>query len=218
MLTGSVTGMIDLRGKTITTFIAFELHRALEPLEVGDRITVVTDAAPAIETDMQSWTRIRGHRLVSLEQIGDRFTFEVEKGASTTPPRAVAVVISTEAMLELLSPLAFALGAALEGHQVSLYFQGPGIRVLSSGYRPHLSGWSRPFTRFARKGIEVAGHIAPHDKLRQLLELGARVYACGPSMDRFGVAPDQLAFPDITIAEYLTFVDVMVNADAQFYV
>ena len=159
MLTGSITERVDLRGKTITTFIAFELHQALESLEVGDRITDVTHAVPAIETDMRSWTRIRGHRLVSFEHIGDRFTFEVEKGTPTTPARAVAVVISTEDMLALLSPLAFALVAALEGHQVSLYLQGPGIRVLGSGYRPRLSGWSRPLIRFGRKGIEASGHV-----------------------------------------------------------
>jgi predicted peroxiredoxin len=62
------------------------------------------------------------------------------------------------------------------------------------------------------------GHIAPHDKLRQLQQLGAKIYVCGPSMDRFKVARDELRFPDVTIAEYLTFIDVMVNADAQLYV
>ncbi len=218
MLTGSVTPVVDVRGKTITTFIAFELHQALEPVDIGDRVAVVTDAYPAIETDMRSWAAASGHRLVSFEPRADSFVFEVEKGEKTAAARKVAIVISSDAMLDLLSPLGFALGAALEGHHVALYFQGPGVRVLAAAYRPRLSGWSRPFTRFARRGIEASGHIAPHDKLRQLHDLGADIYACSPSMDRFGVATHELIFSDVTVAEYLTFVDVVVQADAQFYV
>ena len=46
-----------------------------------------------------------------------------------TPPvntqgKKVAMVISNSGLEELLSPLGFALGAALEGMEVHMYFQG----------------------------------------------------------------------------------------------
>jgi len=45
-----------------------------------------------------------------------------------------------------------------------------------------------------------AGHILPHDKLKQLKNLGARLYICGPSMTYFEVKKADLMFDDIVIA------------------
>lgn len=45
---------LDLRGRTITTFIAYEIHDALSVLDEGDRIEVVTDAFTAIDTDLRA--------------------------------------------------------------------------------------------------------------------------------------------------------------------
>ena len=43
---------LDLRSKTITTFILYEAHHALQDAAVGGRIEVVTDAFPAIDPDI----------------------------------------------------------------------------------------------------------------------------------------------------------------------
>lgn len=132
--------------------------------------------------------------------------------------RRFAAVISNAGLEELLSPLAFALAAALEGVDVSQCFQGPAVRVLSRGFVDRLSGPNRPFSRFARTGLNAIGHLPAQQKIAQLQSLGAHIYVCGPSMEHFNPHPDDLAFNDVVIAEYLTFMEVMANADIHLYV
>lgn len=76
-----------------------------------------------------------------------------------------------------------------------------------------MHGPGRPFSRFPRDGLAKVGHLPPQDKLRQLQHLGARFYACGPSMEHYKVDPDHLATDDVTIAAYLTFMEQLDAAD-----
>ena len=73
----------------------------------------------------------------------------------------------------------------------------------------------RPFrvVRFPRDGLAKVGHLPPPDKLRQLQQLGARLYACGPSMEHYKVDADNLAFDNVIIAAYLTFMEQLDSAD-----
>ena len=141
----------------------------------------------------------------------------VEKGPGKSNEHRVAIVVSRDGLLELLSPLGFALGAAQGGARVSVYLQGPAVHVLRPGFSPTLPWPMRPFSVFARPRIEASGHVAAIEKLRQLQKLGGRVYACAPSMDRFGVDPGNLLLEDVTACEYLTFMEVMQEADVQLY-
>lgn len=209
--------MLDVRGRTITTYIAYELHRALDPLDIGQRIGVTTDAFEAIDTYLRAWCRATGHTMVEADTTGPLWRFTIEKGASCPSDRRFAAIVSDDGLFELLAPLGFALAAALEGHPVSLYFQGRAVRVLAPRFMARMHGLGRPFSRFPRRGLERAGHISPHDKLRQLQTLGARIYACGPSMDHFGVDPDDLAFDDVVVSEYLTFMEQMDRADIHVF-
>lgn len=100
---------------------------------------------------------------------------------------------------------------------MSLYFQGPAVKVLAKGYVAKMHGLGRPFSRFPRAGLDKVGHIAPHAKLHQLQRLGAHIYACGPSMEHFKVAATSLAFDGVVVAEYLTFLEQMDHADIHVY-
>ena len=151
----------------------------------------------------------------------DGFHFYVERQPSVienAKQTKLAMVISPDGLEELLSPLGFALGAALEGIDVHLYFQGPAVRVLANGFKPKLKGWGRPFTRFAAAGMTKSGHIPAQDKLRQLHSLGAQLYACGGSLPHFKVKAEDFIFDDIPVVEYLTFMPVMEGADIQMYI
>jgi predicted peroxiredoxin/TusA-related sulfurtransferase len=208
---------LDLRDRTITTFIAYEVHDALIGLDEGDRVEVITDAFTAIDPDLRAWCRATGNALVDTDTTGRTWHFIIEKGTPRRSGRKYAAVIQDDGLLELLAPLGFALAAALEGHDVSLYFQGPGVKVLGRGYTPGLHGLGRPFSRFPRAGLDKIGHIPPQAKLRQLQRLGGRIYACGPSLDHFKVAEADLALDDVVIAEYLTFMEQMDEADIHVY-
>ncbi len=213
---GTVT-RLDLRGKSITTYIVHAVHRALQPLAEGDRVELVTDASAAIENDVRAWSRTTGNALVDMEADGAVARFVIEKGRPTKPGHKFAAVISDDGLFELLSPLAFALAAALEGDDVALFFQGPAVRVLAPEFTAKMHGPGRPFSRFPRRGLADAGHVSPHEKITQLVGLGARLFVCGPSMEHYKVNPSNLAFDDVTVAAYLTFMEQMDNADVHLY-
>jgi len=214
--TTAVPGL-DLRGKTISTYLLYEIHRALRGMAEGARIEAVTDPSPALDNDLRAWTRTTGNALIDVVTDGATRRFVIEKGPDRRSTLKFAAIISDDGLFELLSPLGFALAAALEGHEVALYFQGPAVRILGRGFVAKMHGLGRPFSRFPRAGLAKIGHLPPEQKIAQLQELGARLYVCGPSMEHYKVDPDDLAFPDVTIASYPTFMEQMDSADIHLF-
>jgi predicted peroxiredoxin/TusA-related sulfurtransferase len=208
---------VDGRGRSVSTAIVYEVVRSLRALDPGAVITVRTDPLPAVDSDIRAWCRTTGHGLVDVEEAGDARDYRVRKAGQQWQQPGWAIVISNPGLEELLSPLGFALGTALAGSPVAIYFQGPAVRVLTRSFSEKLPGWKRPFTAFARHGLDKAGHPPPHTKLRQLNDLGARIYVCGPSMKHFRVTADNLFLRGIEIAAYPTFVEQMNRAGVQVF-
>lgn len=209
---------LDRRGKTITTFAVFDAAAELQTMNEGEVLELLTDDFEPFREDISAWCQATGHVLLSVERTAAGLRFLIEKGSPKTKDTRLAMVISNHGLEELLSPLGFALGAALEGIDVHLYFQGPAVRVLTKGFQPKLKGWARPFSRFAAAGMTKAGHIPAQEKLRQLRSLGAQLYLCGGSMQPFKVKREDLIFDDLPIVEYLTFMSIMEGADIHLYV
>lgn len=217
MVETSVKQSIDMRGKRISTFILHDAVMKLRDMEEGEVLEVLADRFEAIENDIKAWCRMTGHGLEALETETDCQRYRIRKAAPRSTEHELALVLSNPGLEELLSPLGFALGAALSGTRVHIYFQGPAVRVLAKGFRERLQGIGRPFSSFARKGLAKAGHIPPQGKLRQLRELGAQFYVCGGSMEHFGVKKQDLIFEDLPIAAYLTFMEVMHKTDIHIF-
>jgi TusA-related sulfurtransferase/predicted peroxiredoxin len=213
----NATSTLERRGKTITTFVVYDAAERLERMEEGERLEIITDSFEPIHADIAAWCQAVGHQLVESRSEDGRMTFLIEKRQPRVKQTSLAMVISNAGLEELLSPLGFALAAALEGTAVHLYFQGPAVRVLAKGYRPKLRGWGRPFSRFAAAGMEKTGHVSAQRKLQQLASLGAHIYLCGPSLQHFKVDTDRLILPGLPQVEYLSFVPIMEKADIQIY-
>ncbi len=209
--------LVDGRGRTISTAILYEVAVALEQLRPGNVIKIRTYPVPAVDTDIRAWCRTTGHELAGVEQAAGARDYVVRKAAQVHEQPGWAIVISNPGLEELLSPLGFALGAALAGSAVAIYFQGPAVRVLTRSFSEKLPGWKRPFSAFARRGLDQAGHPPPHVKLHQLDTLGARIFICGPSMTHFKVTPDDLFLTGVQIAAYPTFVEQMNNAGVHVF-
>jgi len=209
---------LDMRGKTITTFIAYQAAGQLAALADGQTLELITDAGEDIDNDIRAWCQAVGQELVSAGSTDGTSTYVIRKPPARRAGPRLAAVISDPGLQELLSPLGFALAAALEGAEVSLYFQGPAVRVLAKGFTEKLHGPARPFSRFARAGLTRAGHVPAQQKIGQLQALGAHLFACGPSMRHFKVAKSDLAFPGVTVAEYLTFMGTMARADIHLFI
>ena len=208
---------IDMRGKKITTFILYNAVMKLKEMKEGEVLEIITEDSEPIESDIRAWCRMTGHNLVELEKEANYQRYYIEKAMPKEKENKLALVISNPGLEELISPLGFALGAALGGTDVYIYFQGPGVKVLKKNFKEKLRGINRPFSNFARKGLAKIGHIPPQDKLRQLRELGVHFYICGPSMDHFGVKKSELIFDEVVMAEYLTFVEIMKKADIHIF-
>jgi predicted peroxiredoxin/TusA-related sulfurtransferase len=205
---------IDVRGKTISTFVVYEALSRLRGMADGEVLEIVAEPFSPIDSDIAAWCRMTGHHLLHTGRHADRHVFHVQKAAAAPAhQQTLALVVSDAGLEEILSPLGFALAAALTGDRVHIYFQGPAVRVLKRGFREKLGGLSRPFSAFARRGLARAGHIPPQEKLHQLRELDARFYVCGPSMQHFGVSLDEFIFDDVTVCEYLTFLEVIRSSD-----
>lgn len=217
MNTLSKPRLVDGRGTTITTFVVFDATAELATMSVGDVLEIVTDDFAPFEADLTAWCVAAGHGLLSRTRSDGQLVFRIEKGVAPVKTTTLAMVISTDGLEELLSPLGFALAAALEGIEVNLYLQGPAVRVLQRGFQPKLRGWGRPFSRFAAAGMAKSGHIPAQEKLAQLRELGAHLFVCGGSLPHFKVDPSDFIFPDLPVVEYLTFMAVMERADIQLY-
>jgi predicted peroxiredoxin/TusA-related sulfurtransferase len=217
MATVSSRECLDLRGRTITTFIAYEVATKLRSMAEGDRLELVTEDREAIERDLVAWVQAVGHTLLAVEREPEGLRFSIVKGAPEATKRKVAFVISDPGLEKLLSPLGFALAAALEGDEVHIYFQGPAVRLLTQGYKAKLQGLGRPFSGLARKGMAKQGHVPPDQKLQQLRTLGAQFYVCGGSMDYFKVEKSDLIFDDLPIAQYLTFIKIMDEAQVHIF-
>jgi TusA-related sulfurtransferase len=56
---------LDMRGKTITTFIAYETFRQLADLADGESLELVTDASEEIDNDLRAWCRTREQELTA---------------------------------------------------------------------------------------------------------------------------------------------------------
>ncbi|MDH3623578.1 MAG: DsrE family protein [Myxococcales bacterium] len=209
---------LDRRGKTVTTFVIYDAAEQLATMAEGEVLEVITDDFEPFRADIATWCQATGQRLARTESTTAGLRFLIEKQPARAKDTSLAMVISSDGLEELLSPLGFALAAALEGIDVNLYFQGPAVRVLSPGFRPKLRGWSRPFSRFAEAGMRKTGHIPAKQKLVQLRNLGAHFYICGASMPHFKVTQDELIFDDLPLVEYFTFMAIMERADIQLYI
>jgi predicted peroxiredoxin len=129
----------------------------------------------------------------------------------------MAIILSNQGLEELLSPLGFVWAAAVSRMDVHIYLQGPAVRILKKGFVEKLNGFNSIFSGFARKGLRTIGHIPLRNKIMELKELGAKFYLCQPSMDHFKVKNSDLIFEEVIIAEYVTFLEVLKDADIRFF-
>jgi predicted peroxiredoxin/TusA-related sulfurtransferase len=208
---------IDCRGKTISTFVLYKAYKELQTMNEGELLEITTDDFGVYENDISAWCRMTGLKLVDINKEDRHQRYLIEKTVMKAQGKKMAMVMSSDGLEELLSPLGFALAAALEGFEVYIYFQGPAVHVLQKGFKAKLPGIGALFSTIAQKGMTESGHIPAQEKLQQLKELGARFYICGGSIDHFKVKMEELIFDDVVLAEYPTFMEVIGQSDIQFF-
>ena len=229
----NVKATLDFRGSgvTISVYILQKIMVEMNRLEPCESLQVVTARYAALKEDLEAFGQLTGHQVEIIPEISneDFFRFVITKtahqddeGIEEQPfnQKHLALIVSKDSLEELLTPLGFALTAALVGWKVSLFFQGPGVRVLHKQFRARLATWwMKPFSGMARNQLAATGHLPPSTKLAQMKEHGnVTFYACQPSMDHFGVPLAKTTFPDdIILCEYATILNVLQRADITLY-
>ena len=121
----ATSASLDMRGKTITTFIACGAAERLAAMADGQALELLTDPGDDIDNDIRAWCRASGLDLVSADRADGTCQYVITRQPPRRSGRRLAAVISDPGLEELLSPLGFALAGALEGIDVALYFRGP---------------------------------------------------------------------------------------------
>ena len=198
---------LDLRGNGVTTDIVARAINRFEAMAAGESLSLEVDAGEAIDNDLRAWCEATGNHLITVVDHGAHRTYIIEKGVPVSVVHKLAMVISTPEHDHLVAPLSLALAAALEGVEVSIFFEGQAVRILTAGYAGPTS------SLFGRKRHKVRREA--HDRVRQIHDLGGDLYACERALNEHLLKPIDLAFDRIIHAEYLTFLPIMEEADIQ---
>lgn len=204
-------------GKIMAASILNSITVILDSASTGDYLELRIDNSQALHNDMMAWASLTGNVALLLDKDALTSTYRIVKHHQGPVYKHFALIVSKDGSDELLSSLGFALAAALSGMQVSIFFQGSAVKVLERGYKEKQGGINSVFSHNGQNRHEPGEPITSQEKLRELERLGARFYACQPSMDRFKVKPTELIFPDIVLSEYITFMEVLAKADIRFF-
>jgi len=214
--------------------IAYSVLQALAKRNPESMVEVVFKNDKGILRDLSVWCEATGNKLVASEfsedakemraliQKGSKIEgrgSEVDSSMRVGGRKHVCLLISTADLEALVLPLDKALAAAVMGMQVHVCFEGAGVRILKSGYRPTVSGFfGRIFTSRVEADIKVGnGCPLPSAAIQMLEELGAQFYVCGPSLERYGVGEEHLLVNSVTLASMVTWVDLMASSDVNFF-
>ncbi len=115
------------------------LKKSMDSLSTGDVLRIVaTD--PGFNRDVQSWVKMTGNHLMSLEMHDGKIEAMIEKGDANAPAKGPAsqgpmlsgstMVVFSNDMDKVLASFVLANGAAASGKNVTLFFTFWGLTVL----------------------------------------------------------------------------------------
>lgn len=173
--------------------------------------------------DISVWCEATGNKLLSSE-IGDEdIHVLIQKGVpdqEEDQPRQkkMTVIISTSDLEFVISPLDRALAGKVLGMDVSVVFEGRGVKLLQNGYRATLSGFLERFrTSRVESRLKDSGAPLPAESIEMLAEMGAKFYACGPSMEDHGVRQEELMVEHSVVGSVVTWVDMLADSDVNVF-
>ena len=210
---------MDARGTWKPYRVAYEVITALRPLEIGSVVAVITKDDQGLLNDLGIWCRATGYELLDTQPGAGEARVLIRKSEPVRNDRTMTVIMSTASLEAAVYPLDKALACAVLGMDVSVVFEGAGVRLLRRGYRSRLSGlvgglFTSKVEQVMRKEI---GWPLPQESVLILHHLGAHFYLCGPSMVGYGVREQDLIIGEYTVGAVLTWADLLARADIQIF-
>lgn len=180
--------------------------------------------------DIATWCETTGNDLVSSEVSSEGGTEDmhvviqkgVRSGAEQEGERGkekkMTVVISTADLEYVVPPLDKALAGKVLCMDVSVVFEGAGVKLLKNGYRATRSGLFGNFrTSSVEMSLKNSGSPLPSEAITMLEELGAKFYVCGPSMEANGMRQEELVVEHSIVGSTVTWVSLLEHSDVNVF-
>jgi NADPH-dependent 2,4-dienoyl-CoA reductase/sulfur reductase-like enzyme/peroxiredoxin family protein/rhodanese-related sulfurtransferase/TusA-related sulfurtransferase len=135
-----------------------KLKKEIDTIKDGEQLSIVASDA-GFYKDVQSWTKMTGHRLVKLDRDGANVKAVIQKSASTQPVKAVEIggdgttlICFSDDLDKALATFVIANGAAASGKKVTIFFTFWGLNVIKRTDKPAVNkdffgkmfGWMLP--------------------------------------------------------------------------
>ena len=211
--------LVDARWTWKPYRVAYEVIKALRPLETGAVVEVSTKDDQGLLNDLAIWCRATGHELVGVQPGQGEARVLIRKGEPARTDRTMTVIVSTASLEHAVFPLEKALAGAVLGMDVNVVFEGAGVRLLKRGYRPRLSGLVGGVFTSKVEGVmkNEIGWPLPQESILILENLGARFYVCSPSLFGYGVREQDLIVGKYTLGAVVTWADLLARSDIQIF-
>ena len=211
--------LVDARGTWKPYRVAYEVIKALRPLDTGSVAEVITKDDQGLLNDLGIWCRATGHELLGVQPGAGEARLLIRKAAPRRNDQTMTVIMSTASLQDAVYPLDKALAGAVLGMGVTVVFEGAAVRLLKRGYRPKLSGLAGGvFTAMVERVMKrEIGWPLPQESILILQDLGARFYLCGPSMVGYGVHEQDLIVGQYTMGAVITWADLLARSDIQIF-
>jgi predicted peroxiredoxin/TusA-related sulfurtransferase len=209
--------IVDARGTWKPYRVAYEVIKALRPLDAGSVVEVITKDDKGLLNDLGIWCHATGHELLATQPGDGEARLLIRKGEPVHNGKTMTVIMSTASLEHAVYPLDKALAGAVLGMDVNVVFEGAGVRLLKRGHRSRLSGLAGGlFTAMVERVMKTQiGWPLPQESIRILEDLGAHFYLCGPSMFGYGVQEQDLIIGEHTMGAVITWADLLARADIQ---
>lgn len=121
-----------------------KLKTAIDDLEVGD-VLHITASDAGFYPDVQAWTKVTGHELLSLTQENGQIKASIRKGeaqaaqAQRQGGRDATLICFSDNLDKALATFVIANGAASMGKKVTIFFTFWGLNVIKRRKKPAVS-------------------------------------------------------------------------------
>jgi len=207
--------VVDSRGTWKPYRVAYEIIKALRPLDTGSVVEVLTKDNQGLLNDLGIWCQATGHDLLSTQPGMAEARLLIRKAEPKRSDQTTTVIMSTASLEAAVYPLDKALAGAALGMDVNVVFEGAAVRLLKRGYRSRLSGLvGGVFTSKVEQVMKTEiGWPLPQESILILEDLGAHFYLCGPSMFGYGVREQDLIISTYTMGAVITWADLLAHSD-----
>ena len=211
--------VVDARGTWKPYRVAYEIIKAVRPLDTGSVIEVITKDDQGLLNDLGIWCQATGHDLLSTQPGPGEARLLIRKAEPKRSGQKMTVIMSTASLEAAVYPLDKALAGAALGMDVNVVFEGAAVRLLRRGYRPRLSGLAGGLFTAKVEGVmkKEIGWPLPQEAILILEDLGARFYVCSPSMSGYGVREQDLIVGKYTLGAVVTWADLLARSDIQIF-